>query len=417
VKTFVDTNKNLIIAQTDHFSVYTTAEMNGQSVLDVDGNIYNTVTIGNQIWMASNLKTTRYCNGEPIGTTTPATLDISNQINPKFQWAYAGDEKNVSTYGRLYTWYAINDSRGVCPVGWHVPSEEERNTLSVFLGDNNLGGKLKETGTSHWTSPNTGATNESKFFALPGGFRFDSGSFDYIGIAGVFWLAMEFSNSLAWRWSLAYDADFDDSYWVWPKGFGNSVRCIKGDVQPSSLSTTMISNITRTSAVSGGNIENDGGSPITARGVCWSHITSPTILNNKTIDGQGTGKFSSTLTGLESFYVYHVRAYATNNNGTVYGNQISFTTAVDIPTVYTSMVTSVTATTATCGGTIVYGGTKITANGVCWSTAPNPTISNNKTTDVPVVFDDSSLLASFISTITGLNPKTTYYVKAYATNS
>ena len=93
------------------------------SLQDIDGNVYdNTVTIGTQIWMTENLRTTRYSNGDSIGTTT---LDISGESTPKYQWAYDGNESNVATYGRLYTWYAVTDSRNVCPVGWHVPSDAE----------------------------------------------------------------------------------------------------------------------------------------------------------------------------------------------------------------------------------------------------------------------------------------------------
>ena len=103
-------------------------------VTDIDGNQYNTVTIGNQVWMAENLKTTKYQNGDEIGTTTPATLDISGETSPKYQWAYNGSEANVNTYGRLYTWYAVADERNICPAGWHVPSDDEWKTLEMFLG-------------------------------------------------------------------------------------------------------------------------------------------------------------------------------------------------------------------------------------------------------------------------------------------
>src|ERR1035438_8500630 len=97
----------------------------GNTVADVDGNVYKTVTIGNQVWMAADLKTTQYRNGDLIGTNSPATLDISSESTPKYQWAYAGDESNVATYGRLYTWFAATDSRNVCPVGWHVSTDAE----------------------------------------------------------------------------------------------------------------------------------------------------------------------------------------------------------------------------------------------------------------------------------------------------
>ncbi len=142
-----------------------------KDITDGDGNIYTTVTIGTQVWLNENLKTTRYRNGDIIGTTSPATLDIRGESEPKYQWVYNGDEDNAATYGRLYTWYVITDSRGLCPAGWHIPSNTEWGILDSFLGGGNLsGGKLKEAGTSHWLSPNIGADNSTGFTALPGGF-------------------------------------------------------------------------------------------------------------------------------------------------------------------------------------------------------------------------------------------------------
>ena len=168
---------------------------------DGDGNTYGTITIGAQVWMASNLKTTKYSNGNPIGTTTSATLDISNATTyptPKYQWAYAGTESNVATYGRLYTWYAATDTRNVCPTGWHVPADSEWATLTTYLGGLSVaGGQLKETGTSHWQSPNAGATNTSGFTALPGGSRTNDGTFYSIGGYGYWWSSTE-GTGTAW---------------------------------------------------------------------------------------------------------------------------------------------------------------------------------------------------------------------------
>ena len=104
------------------------------TVTDIDGNVYQTVTIGTQVWMKENLKVTKYCNGDVIGTTTPASLDISGEDTPKYQWAPNGDESNVAVYGRLYTWHAVTDSRNVCPTGWHLPDDAEWATLTTFLG-------------------------------------------------------------------------------------------------------------------------------------------------------------------------------------------------------------------------------------------------------------------------------------------
>ena len=160
-----------------------------KTVTDIDGNIYNTVTIGTQTWMKENLKTTKYLNGDLIGTTTPATLDITNESTPKYQWAYNGNESNVATYGRLYTWYAITDSRGVCPAGWHIPTHAEHLTFWNSIGgtsNQDMADRLKEVGTAHWYSTSTG-TNVTGFTALPAGIRFQNGDFMWLGTGTYFW--------------------------------------------------------------------------------------------------------------------------------------------------------------------------------------------------------------------------------------
>ncbi|MBR0072882.1 MAG: T9SS type A sorting domain-containing protein, partial [Bacteroidales bacterium] len=174
--------------------------------------------------------------------------------------------------------------------------------------------------------------------------------------------------------------------------------------------TNTVSNITDTSAVCGGNVTSDGGAPITARGVCWSTISNPTINSSHTHDSSGTGIFTSNVTGLTTGTTYYIRAYATNSVGIAYGNEDTIMTWT-IPTVTTDTASSITDTSAVCGGNVISdGGAPIIARGVCWSTTPNPTISNNHTVD-------STGTGHFTSNITGLINGTTYYVRAYATNS
>ncbi|MCK9639745.1 MAG: hypothetical protein M0R39_07520 [Prolixibacteraceae bacterium] len=179
----------------------------------------------------------------------------------------------------------------------------------------------------------------------------------------------------------------------------------------STLTTSALSGITSTSAVSGGNISNDGGSTVTARGVCWSTNQNPGITDNKTSDGTGTGIYISTITGLAPGTTYYVRAYATNSVSTAYGNQVTVITLTVPASLTTSTVSNITAISATSGGVIVSdGGAAVTVRGVCWSTSQSPTISDSKTTD-------GGGVGTFNSNITGLNGNTTYYVRAYATNS
>jgi uncharacterized protein (TIGR02145 family) len=204
-----------------------TTSLANTSITDIDGNIYGTKTIGNQVWMQENLKTSKYRNGDLIGTTTPDTLDISTESMPEYQWTYDGKESNVALYGRLYTWYTVTDSRGVCPTGWHVPTDEEWITLTTYLGGEAVaGGKLKETGTNHWISPNTGATNETGFTALPGGYRQYYGTFYAIGYGGIWWSVTDSTATEALYRYVDYNTSntFRLDY---PKHCGLSVRCLK----------------------------------------------------------------------------------------------------------------------------------------------------------------------------------------------
>ena len=203
------------------------------TVTDKDGNIYNTVTIGTQVWMVENLKTSRYSNGDLIGTTNPATKDITGESTPKYQWAYGGNENNVYTYGRLYTWYAVSDIRSICPIGWHVPNNDEWEILIDYLGGESLAGKkLKASDTTYWKSNgpfgwhlNEG-TNESGFTALACGYRWGNGEFFGKGYYTVWWSKRTVSSERAYHSSQGYDSD-DVGQYHDPKTTGNSVRCIK----------------------------------------------------------------------------------------------------------------------------------------------------------------------------------------------
>ncbi|MCP4213090.1 MAG: hypothetical protein GY765_00470, partial [bacterium] len=175
--------------------------------------------------------------------------------------------------------------------------------------------------------------------------------------------------------------------------------------------TSVASSITSTTATSGGNVTSDGGAAVTARGVCWSTSANPTTADSTTSDGSGTGAFSSAITGLSADTTYHVRAYAVNSSGTVYGSDLTFTTGTAGLTVTTTAVSSITSTTASSGGNVTSnGGSEVTARGVCWSTSANPTTTDSTTSD-------GTGTGEFTSGITGLLANTTYYVRAYAVNS
>jgi uncharacterized protein (TIGR02145 family) len=192
---------------------------------DIEGNFYKTVQIGNQVWMAENLRTTKLNDGTAIPLVTDNTA-WGNLTTPGYCW-YENDKATYgNTYGALYNWYAVNTGK-LCPTGWHVPSDGEWTILRDYLGGESVaGGKMKEAGTTHWQSPNTGATNESGFSALPGGFRFADGSFYNVGGTGYWWSSTEFESYWAKHPYLLsnYSGMFQSGYF---KNIGLSVRCVR----------------------------------------------------------------------------------------------------------------------------------------------------------------------------------------------
>lgn len=189
--------------------------------------------------------------------------------------------------------------------------------------------------------------------------------------------------------------------------------CVNNNTTTPIVSTDDATMVSSTSATLGGNASSDGGAAITARGVAYGTSANPTISGSHTTLGTGVGLFSSNVTGLSSNTIYHMRAYATNSNGTSYGADKTFTTTSAIQTVpelITTAPTAISDSTAMSGGTITFDGNyEIVAKGVCWSTSPNPSSSGLHTTD-------GTGTSAFTSIITGLSPNTTYYLRAYAQN-
>lgn len=197
------------------------------TVSDIDGNVYRTVRIGSQEWMADNLKTTRYRNGDAIANVTDNNSWFN--LTSGAYCHYNNDENYVATYGRLYNWYAVNDGRNLAPAGWHVSTDADWAALMTALGGGDVaGGKLKEAGTSHWNSPNAGATNESGFTGLPGGYRNPDGPCAHIGNIGFWWSATldNVNADRAWRFTLRYFDSLVERNSYYFMG-GMSVRCVK----------------------------------------------------------------------------------------------------------------------------------------------------------------------------------------------
>jgi uncharacterized protein (TIGR02145 family) len=196
---------------------------------DFEGNVYETVQIGTQVWMKENLKTTKYRYGLAIPNVTDLTQWASVSTGA-YCW-YDNDITNKNIYGALYNWFAVSTGN-LCPLGWHVPTDAEWTTLISYLGGEAVaGGKLKETGTVHWASPNTGATDEKGFTALPGACRFTGTLLDPEGFAGIrsggiWWSASEYDATNAWASSVIFN-DSKSFKGYLSKNIGNSVRCIK----------------------------------------------------------------------------------------------------------------------------------------------------------------------------------------------
>jgi uncharacterized protein (TIGR02145 family) len=193
---------------------------------DIENNVYNSVTIGTQIWMKENLKTTKTNDNTSILNIT-GNNTWSTSVQAGYCW-YNNEKDNYKDYyGALYNWYAINTGN-LCPVGWHVPSDGEWSTLVNYLGGQDVaGGKMKEIGTSFWQSPNSGATNESGFSALGGGQR--SPGFYELMLSGRWWSAIEADYSFAWATVIGYNTTYVLLNWRAGKGTGLSVRCLKNN--------------------------------------------------------------------------------------------------------------------------------------------------------------------------------------------
>ena len=206
-------------------------------VTDIDGNTYQTVKIGDQWWMAENLKVTHYRNGEAIPNV--AADGAWSDLTAGAYCDYNNNPNNVAVYGRFYNWFAVNDSRNIAPEGWRVPSDVEWKQLEIYLGmspaeadsypawrGTDQGGKLKETGTTHWINPNAGATNESGLTGLPGGSRGNDGYFGYMRLYAHYWSSTGSDSYNAWGRSLGYDQAGVGRYVYYKQG-GFSILCVK----------------------------------------------------------------------------------------------------------------------------------------------------------------------------------------------
>ena len=397
------------------------------TVTDYDGNEYNTILIGNQCWMRENLRATHYASGDAIS--------LSNETDPTTAHYYLPEvSDSTGIFGYLYNWKAVmgqngsstsNPSgvQGICPPGWHVPSEAEWIQLTNYMSS--LEGYVCEDNPSNiakalaadslWNvSSNVCAVgnelsqnNTSGFSALPVGLAYGI-SIQY-GTDANFWTSTSYNETYAYYHALNFNNGYVEQSSFGNKASGMSVRCILAEA-PVVNTSEVINDILDTTATGGGEVISIGGAPVTERGLCWSTNTYPTIEDSHVICGSGLGVFTGQMTSLTPSTTYYMRAYATNTAGTTYGTQTTFTT-FNIPSIETYNITDITDTTATCGGDVTSdGGTAITARGICWNTTGDPTLAESHT-------NDGTGIGGFSSLLTGLIPGTTYYVRAYATNN
>ena len=343
-------------------------------VADQDGNTYAVVQIGSQCWMAENLRTTRYADGSPAsasGLTMTRSNAYTSTVNYYYDYA-GGDAANVPSYGMLYNWYAtvggsvtdiVTDQsvQGVCPKGWHVPCWNELETMAINAGatfppSGNGAGKLAkgcewtEWGSGDIASPanyDYSERNSSGFGALPAGY-FYLGNYYNFGTHANFMSStltqIYNENDAMFCLYMGYqNVNLAKSHMYLSEGL--SVRCLRNEGAIATLPTVTtgaVSDITTTKAICGGNVTDDGGVLVTARGVCWSTTPNPTVADAHTGDGTGINAFTSIMTRLTPATTYYVRAYATNSEGTAYGEEVTFTTTA-------------ASTTFTCGDNLVVG--------------------------------------------------------------
>ena len=326
------------------------------TVTDYDGNVYNTIKIGEQCWMKENLRTIHFPDGMPISTSGGS--DSSPCL-----YNYSSSGVDLVLRGYLYNWTAVmygaassstnpSNVQGICPDGWHVPSDAEWTQLTDYVNSisayrcGDVSGNIAKAlaVTEGWNSStadgaigyNPSGNNATGFSAVSAGYWNEFSGFSgagcdayYWSSSFLFWDGVPYSRQLNYNCTGVIRAEYVD------EGiFGYSVRCLRdstsnGGGTSATLPTVItgtVSEITATTATCGGEVTDDGGATVTARGVCWSTSPNPTVGDSHTTDGSGIGSFTSSITGLTVGTSYYVRAYATNSEGTAYGTEVNFTT-------------------------------------------------------------------------------------------
>ena len=329
----------------------------GTSTVTFDGHDYSTVEIGGLCWFAENLRSTQYADGSAIPEVTDDFDWAWGSTDEGVRAANNNDASNLTTYGYLYNWYAVDSDAGLCPTDWHVPTDEEWTALTTELGGESVAGiKMKSSSTD---SPSWDGDNSSGFSGLPGGGRGYNGYFGGEGQFGSWWSASLSGTSDAWTRNISTDNGGVNRVLDYQQ-YGFSVRCLR-DETPSSASAPTVtssaaSDLAETTATLNGAVDADGGDAVTATGFVWG--TDALLSGASNASGSATsGSFTASLTDLTGGTTYYFSAYATNGEGTAHGDTLSFTTTP-------------AAADFTCGtSTVTFDGhdySTVEIGGLCW---------------------------------------------------
>jgi uncharacterized protein (TIGR02145 family) len=307
------------------------------TVTDIDGNVYQGILIGTQCWTQSNLKVSKYRNGDSILPSVG--------ISPQGQFSiYNNDPVNDSIYGKLYNYYAVTDSRGLCPTGWKVPTLSDWKIMGKYLEPNSdtswyltLGNSGSGAVRSALMQPSPGGwatnlgnplvTNSTGFSGLPGGEELRVGYLGFQGLTlfGGWWTSTMYPHpSLGYAWSVEHNGILRSDWEDMVKGY--SIRCLRDSSSLLIVSTDNASAITSFSANIEGRVNSFGGTPITEIGIVYRENNSSNLTRVISNNMTSNGAFIDTLIGLSASTHYSVRAYATNFAGSIYGNEVTFTT-------------------------------------------------------------------------------------------
>ncbi|MCF8364291.1 MAG: hypothetical protein K9H16_00825, partial [Bacteroidales bacterium] len=334
---------NPISGETYEFNISEGIPCPYSPLVEYEGQVYHTILIGTQCWIKENMN---------VGTKLLAgQSQANNGIIEKY--CYLNDESNCDLYGGLYQWdemmqYSTQEgAKGICPqIGdWHIPTDDDWKTLEgrvdnqYHIGNSiwnitgwrgsDIGTRLKST--RGWDNGGNGTDNFG-FTALAGGFYNLSNSFESMDSIANFWASSSYNTTNPWMRGLSEGKSTAFRHFFYAQDYGFSVRCVRFTAVNLPVVTTQpVSNISQYSATSGGTVTSAGNSPVIERGVCWSLMPNPTLENDHTADGSGSGTFESQLSDLFLNSHYYVRAYATNSEGTSYGEQVEFNTMPSPP--------------------------------------------------------------------------------------